>query len=183
MSNSILGLIYAEVSNRKRELLVKMVRWTCPIEGLKLNTDDDCSKGNPGGCGGSGILRYSNNKVILDFACFLGIGTSLEAEFKALLFGIRLCHAQGVKTFQLESDSLILVQILNGIKFCPWSLLYTYEEICKFRQHFLIVSYYYKQDNKLVDIFSNEGLNILDSQSFPNFAVLPKAVGGGVRLD
>lgn len=128
---------YAKNSSKRREIRVKIVHRILLFEGVKLNTDG-CSKGNPGASDGVGILRDKNDKVIFVFACFFENGTILEAEFKAIFYGIHLCLAQGVTSFQVEPYSLVLVQILNGVIFCLWFLHCIYEEIYKLWQHFSI---------------------------------------------
>lgn len=94
-----------------------------------------------------GLLRDVNGKVIFGFACSFGVGTSLEAEIKVMLHGIRLCRAKEILYFELESDSLTLVNMLKESTSCAWYLQHLVEEIHKFQQYFITISHCYRQPN------------------------------------
>ena len=86
---------------------------------VKLNSDG-CSRGNPGVSGGGGMLRCLEGRFLLGYSCFFGEMTSLQAELKALIYGVRLAIACGYSDLHLESDSLVLVQVIQGKARCPW---------------------------------------------------------------
>lgn len=46
----------------------------------------------------------------------------MQAEAKALLVGIKLCFQWGNMQLVVESDSMVLVRILNTKYQCPWSI-------------------------------------------------------------
>ena len=79
---------------------------------LKLNTDGS-SRGNPGRPGGGGVLRDGEGKLLLAFSTFVGSCTSIQAEARALLFGVNLCISCGYVGVHVEVDSFVLVQILQ----------------------------------------------------------------------
>ncbi|MQL83200.1 hypothetical protein Taro_015679 [Colocasia esculenta] len=86
---------------------------------LKLNVDGAYKMGS-GIAAGGGILRNGNGDIIFAFAArYYDIHSSLEAEALALRDGISLCCERGVKEFHIESDSLVLVQIMKGDYACP----------------------------------------------------------------
>ncbi|MQM02314.1 hypothetical protein Taro_035080 [Colocasia esculenta] len=62
---------------------VKIVRWNPPLHGLLLNVDG-ASKGNPGPCGGGGIIRDTTGTMLVAFSHFYGAGSSLLAEVRAM---------------------------------------------------------------------------------------------------
>lgn len=110
------------VSRLRRDVEVTVVRWRCPMQGVvKLNTDG-CSRGNLGRRGGGGLFRDSEGRFRLGFSCSFGELTNLHIEMKALLHGVQLELARGYFNLQLESVSLVLVQIIQGKVRCPWSL-------------------------------------------------------------
>lgn len=91
-----------------------MVKWKKPNLGsLKLNSDG-CPKGKLGILGGRGVVRDSKEGFVFTYACHIGIATSLQAEVKALLVGIRLCVERGMEALHVEVDSLILVQVIRS---------------------------------------------------------------------
>lgn len=69
--------------------------------------------------GGRGVLHDSNRNVVLAYACFLGTTTNLQVEVKALLFGVRCYRDRGLDKLHIESDSLILISILQKKSTCP----------------------------------------------------------------
>ena len=88
---------------------------------MTLNTDG-CCKGNPGTSGGGGVIRASDGRVLVGYSVFLGVGTSLRAEVLALLAGLRLCGQKGFTQVRVQSDSLVLIGILQRRFQCPWQI-------------------------------------------------------------
>ena len=74
---------------------------------VKLNTDC-CLRGNPGRAGNGGVLLDGEGNFLLAFSSFLGSLTSIQAEVRALLFGVRLCISRGYINIHIEMDSLVL---------------------------------------------------------------------------
>ncbi|XP_071905976.1 uncharacterized protein [Coffea arabica] len=105
---------YTKISGWAPRSSFKPVRWVRPLPGgFKLNTDG-CSKGNPGISGSGGILRDGGGRFCLAFSCHFGKATSLQAEARALLVGVEMCIQGGFDLFEVELDSLVLVDILLG---------------------------------------------------------------------
>lgn len=75
------------VPEHQRQVLCIPVAWQKPGKGhLKLNADG-ASRGNPGKEGAGGGLRDSKGKMIFAFSFYLGVGSSFQAEVRALLIG------------------------------------------------------------------------------------------------
>ena len=89
---------------------------------VKLNSDG-CSRGNPGMSGRGGMIQSCARRILLGFSCFFGELTSLQAELKALLYGVRLALDRGYCELHIESNSLVLVQIIRGTARCSLSCL------------------------------------------------------------
>ena len=64
--------------------------------------------------GGGCILRDDSGHLIWASAEFYGIQTNMVAEARALLSGLKKCVNEGRHKLEIESDSLVLVQILNS---------------------------------------------------------------------
>ena len=98
---------------------VEIMRWRAKETGcLTLNTDG-CSKGNPGWSGGGGVLRDSLGRPIVAFSVFFGKRLSLHAEALALLTGLQLCVERGFANVEIQSNSQVLVGILQRRFRCP----------------------------------------------------------------
>lgn len=64
-----------------------LLRTTWPLEGVSLEARSD-------------------GQFLLGFCINLGMGTNMEAERKALQFGINLCKDHHIALTQIETDSL-----------------------------------------------------------------------------
>src|SRR3954466_2847479 len=95
---------------------------------IKLNIDG-ASKGNPGEAGIGGLFRNYNGDFIMGFASYLGTSTSIIAEAKAIYFGLHLAKENNLTNLWIESDSEIMVKILNGAMKPPWGIYYLYKQI------------------------------------------------------
>ncbi|MBR3248447.1 reverse transcriptase-like protein [Candidatus Saccharibacteria bacterium] len=81
--------------------------------GVTINVDG-ASRGNPGPSG-IGYCIYDNNHVIERGGEFIGFATSRLAEYLAMRKGIERALELGYKTAHFISDSLMVVNQLNGV--------------------------------------------------------------------
>lgn len=88
---------------------------------MKMNVDG-CSKGNPGSAGEGGIIRDHHGHMILAFAGYFGICSNNVAEAMAILQGLRICIDRGFLKIIVESDSVMLVNIINKKVRPPWQI-------------------------------------------------------------
>eukprot|EP00258_Populus_trichocarpa_P027694 XP_024443713.1 uncharacterized protein LOC112324533 [Populus trichocarpa] len=90
------------------------VGWKYPQEErIKLNVDG-CSKGNPGVAGAGGVIRDHLGVWIGGFARNIGICSSVNAELWAVYVGLQLAWDRGFRKVDLESDSKVVVGLING---------------------------------------------------------------------
>nr|XP_027109237.1 uncharacterized protein LOC113729105 [Coffea arabica] len=151
---------YAAISRWVPRMSYSIVRWLRPPSGvLKLNIDG-CSKGNPGVSGGGGVIRDSGGKLLLAFACHLGQATSVQAEVRALLFGVKVCIQWGFRKLEAELDSLVLVHILFGKARCPWSVFLEVQQLLGFMEHIPSVGHCFRQANQVADVLSKVGCTL-----------------------
>ncbi|XP_042952180.1 uncharacterized protein LOC122289263 [Carya illinoinensis] len=88
---------------------IRVVKWLKPKLGwVKLNVDGSC-RGNPGTCGGGGVIRDHQGIVKAAFSEFFGFGTNNAAEMRALSRGLRMCKEHGFYQVEVECDSSLLV--------------------------------------------------------------------------
>ncbi len=81
--------------------------------GITINVDG-ASRGNPGPSG-IGYCIYDNNHIIERGGEFIGFATSRLAEYLAMRRGIERALELGYKTAHFISDSLMVVNQLNGV--------------------------------------------------------------------
>nr|XP_027122188.1 uncharacterized protein LOC113739143 [Coffea arabica] len=142
----------------RRRYVVQIVRWEAGGYGCTTLNTDDCAKGNPGVSGGGGVLRDSSGHVLVAFSAYLGEGSSLRAETLAALLGIQLCLGKGVAPRVIQSDSLLLTEILQRRYHCPWYIRREVEQIWHLVGEARFV-HCYREANKVADILSNVGIS------------------------
>lgn len=101
------------IENFKPRINIKCLRWSRPISGrFKLNTDG-CSKGNPGSAVGGGVLQDENGQMIMAYSEYYGECSNNVAEPKVILCGITWFMTNGFKDVDIESDSMLVVKMIN----------------------------------------------------------------------
>ena len=81
----------------------------------------------------------------------------MQAEARALLVGVKLCVQRGFKQILVESDSMVLVRILNNEFQCPWLIGRKLEHIRMLSSDILKFQHSYREANKVADILAKEG--------------------------
>ncbi|MQM00085.1 hypothetical protein Taro_032814, partial [Colocasia esculenta] len=155
--------------------MVRMVRWIPPLHGPILNVDG-ASKGNPGPCGGGGIVRTTNGTVLFTFAHFYGAGTNLLAECRAMCDGVQMALEKGVPITLISTDSLVLVNSLRSGTPPSWECVRWWRLIQEFvQQHNVEVKYVYREANQVADALANFACNVRCNGSFSSSSNLPKS--------
>lgn len=83
-------------------------------EAVILYTDGAC-RGNPGDGGAGAVLFDENGRVVTTAKKFLGICTNNEAEYGALILGLKEALKSKHKNIRIFLDSELLVKQINGI--------------------------------------------------------------------
>ncbi|XP_071927455.1 uncharacterized protein [Coffea arabica] len=163
----------------------KLVRWETKESGrLTLNTDG-CSKGNPGVGAGGGVLRESNGLPLIGFSAYFGETTCLLAEARALLIGLQISAHRGFLNLNVQSDSLLLIGILQHRIHCPWHIRRVIRQIWQIMEDPDRFSHCYREANTVADVLSNEGVSHPQQQLriYETFNTFPPMARGAIRLD
>ena len=171
------------VARLRREYTTLVVHWNRPVPHVVKLNSDGCVRGIPGKSGGGGMLRCLEGRFILGYSCCFGETTSLHAELKALLFGVRLAISRGYVNLHIESDSLGLVQIIQGTVQCAWRLRRDLQDLLEDRRCFREVSHCFREANKPADRLANIGVDSSSSSTYESFCDLPALVRGDLTLD
>ncbi len=76
---------------------------------------DGASRGNPGPAAAGIVLKDEQGKILVEDHCFLGRMTNNEAEYRALLFGLRRAQTlPEVEELVVLMDSELVVSQLQG---------------------------------------------------------------------
>ena len=87
------------------------------IEDSKMTASlycDGASRGNPGPSGAGIILLDHNDEPILQLSRFLDNATNNEAEYRALIRGLKAAKELGLRRLRIFSDSELVVKQLHG---------------------------------------------------------------------
>lgn len=130
---------------------------------LFIHTDGG-ARGNPGpGAIGIAVLD-EKKKLIKEIGKFIGKSTNNEAEYKAVVEGLKTCEEMGGKELKFFIDSLLVVSQLNGkFKIKEPRMKKFYLEIKELEKNFESVTYLHvpREKNYLADKIVNEVLDAL----------------------
>lgn len=123
---------------------------------------DGASRGNPGPSGIGYCITDNNGHIIERGGEFIGFATSRVAEYYALRKGIDRAIELGYKTAKFISDSLMVVNQLNGIfQIKNRDILPVYEDIQKKLDNFEAVSFTHvpRSKNVIADSEANDAID------------------------
>lgn len=130
---------------------------------LFIHTDGG-ARGNPGpGAIGVAVLN-DQKKLVKEIGKFIGISTNNEAEYKAVVEGLKTCKEMGGKELKFFIDSLLVVSQLNGkFKIKEPRMKKFYLEIKELEKDFESVTYLHvpREKNYMADKIVNEVLDAL----------------------
>lgn len=85
-------------------------------EGLQLNIYiDGASRGNPGRAGAGVWMTDWEGKKLVEMGRYLGHKTNNEAEYWALLIGLREAKRRGGRSIHIFTDSELIARQLKGV--------------------------------------------------------------------
>ncbi|MBQ6375686.1 reverse transcriptase-like protein [Candidatus Saccharibacteria bacterium] len=125
---------------------------------------DGASRGNPGPSGIGYRVVDADGHVLRQGGEFIGFATSRVAEYYAMKSGIEIAISLGLKTARFVSDSLMVVNQLNGIFIVKnQDILPIYLAIQKLLANFDSVSFVHvsRSDNQIADHEANQAIDNL----------------------
>ena len=123
---------------------------------------DGASRGNPGPAGIGYCIHDESGKIIERKGEFIGFATSRMAEYYAMKKGIERALELGFKAVHFVSDSLMVVNQLNGIfKVKNQDILPVYQDIQKKLNEFEAVSFTHvpRNQNSAADSEANSAID------------------------
>lgn len=131
------------------------------VNSVIINVDG-ASRGNPGPSGIGYCIYNSDGHIIKQGGEFIGFATSRMAEYYAMRKGIELAIEMGYKKARFVSDSLMVVNQLNGIFTVKnHDILPIYEDILSKLGEFEAVSFTHtnREKNVIADHEANLAIN------------------------
>ena len=131
---------------------------------------DGASRGNPGPSGIGYCIHNNSGQIIERGGEFIGFATSRLAEYYAMRKGVDRAIELGFKTVRFISDSLMVVNQLNGIfRIKNQDAVPIYQDIRKKLEYFDAVSFVHvpRSQNLVADAEANAAIdNILKKNRF-----------------
>lgn len=122
---------------------------------------DGCSKGNPGPAG-IGAVIYRGSNEIWNGAKFIGNKTNNEAEYLALIMGLKASIKLNIKSLFVFGDSLLVInQITKKYQVRSETLYELFIQANGLIEKFQSINFehIYRNNNKRADELSNIALN------------------------
>lgn len=83
-------------------------------QGTYYLFSDGGSRGNPGPSGAGVVIKDSSKKIVFSVSEYLGELTNNQAEYQALILGLKKASDVSIKNIECFLDSELLVKQLNG---------------------------------------------------------------------
>ncbi len=125
---------------------------------------DGASRGNPGPAGIGVRITDDDGKVLAEIARGLGIATNNQAEYVAVLEGLRRARELGATEVLLRSDSRLLIEQLSGrFRVKNPTLRRLHQQVREVARAFERVRYQHvpRERNREADRLANEGVDAL----------------------
>ncbi|XP_058068213.1 uncharacterized protein LOC131217319 [Magnolia sinica] len=186
---------YFDCKNSNPAALIRLVSWwmssvagpagvTHSEHAMGLHLLQSVAPRNPGKAGGGGVCR--NDKGELLFAFYEGYreGSNLYAELRAVYDGLFHCLKMGFSNVIVESDSQLVVEVMNGSDILGYKWRYWTTRINRLwtigQVHF---QHIFKQGNAPTDFLARVGNNSQSPFFCSRYADLPLLLRGLLFLD
>ncbi|XP_070010394.1 uncharacterized protein [Nicotiana sylvestris] len=152
--------LLAMMENFTPKLKVTKVMWEFPSAGwLKVNTDG-ASRGNPGRSSIGFCIRNENGDIVKSVGKDIEETTNTVAEAKAMVEALRFCRFQQYSHVWIQTDSMLLKKIMDGIWKPPWIISEQVEEMMQLMNGGnYTVTHIHREGNKLADHLANYALD------------------------
>jgi len=123
---------------------------------------DGASRGNPGPSGAGVLLLDQHASPILELSCFFGTATNNEAEYKALITGLKAAKDLGIKRLQIFLDSeLVVKQVLGEYRVRNPRLLVLFREVVARLQQLddYVIVHVSREFNQQADRLANDAID------------------------
>jgi ribonuclease HI len=121
---------------------------------------DGAARGNPGPAGAGAYVQEEDGRAAEELFEALGKTTNNVAEYRALLLALKRAEEVGAQTVEILSDSLLLVQQVNGIfRIKAPHLVPLLSEAVRRAKSFrrFSIRHVRREENKLADRLANLG--------------------------
>lgn len=158
----------------KPKLYVLVVRWIPPVEGYQKCNTNGTSGENLGPSSFGFCIRDHHGDLCYAQVGIIGHMTNIQAEAKAILEAVRYWERERQVSKVLETDSLVMLNIINSNWKIPWDLLEIVEKIQRHIQDQQItMQHIYREGNQLADYIANIAANEETNLTYEHFTQVP----------
>ncbi|XP_059285202.1 uncharacterized protein LOC132038567 [Lycium ferocissimum] len=161
----------------------QFIYWDPPPDGMIKCNIDGASKGNPGRSSYGYCLRNSLGDLIYVEGKEIHETTNMEAEVMAIKEAIYHCVANNIQEVLVETDSMVMKNIIEGTWEIPWQLIVIVEDI----KHLITMcevkfQHVKREGNSLADYIANQAI-LLGSVEYKQYTDLPSQGRRLLNLD
>ena len=123
---------------------------------------DGASRGNPGEAGIGVVIKDEGGKVVKRIARYLGRATNNQAEYTALLDGLKAAREMGAEGIQAYADSELLVKQIKGeykVKNPELQKMNLLARSLIEKFPAFVIAYIPREKNSLADSLANEAID------------------------
>ena len=123
---------------------------------------DGAARGNPGPAGAGALLRAEDGEVVAEISEYLGETTNNQAEYQALLLGLKKAEELKLKTLKIFLDSELVVKQLKGdYRVKHPDLIPLYRQVVASLKNFssATIAHVYREKNKEADKLANQAID------------------------
>ena len=150
---------------------------------VALNTDG-ALKNNLGQAGGGGFFRGWRAEWMGGFAERMGVCSSVRAELRAILRGLRLAQEKGYRKLIVYVDSLVVAGMLKDNMLCSArhnTLVQQCRRILQLPDWEVKVNHCFRETNRVADALANLGIGL--NCEFMYFNEPPSEVSSSLFAD
>ena len=155
------NILYQAVAFYQSDPVSKLHHRDAKYDQLNLYTDG-ASRGNPGEAGAGVVILDRAGKVIKESKEYLGNTTNNNAEYRALILGLREVLKLGGTKVNIFSDSELMVnQIKGSYKVKNQGLILLYNEANELLEKFIKydIEHIQREQNRHADQLANEAID------------------------
>ena len=132
---------------------------------------DGACRGNPSDELGLGCILYENGTKIDERSQKINVksGTNNQAEYLAMLSGLKMCLNNNIKNVLVQGDSELIIKQINGLYKVNNEKLLTYYNIAlslKLQFENITFQHIKREQNKEADQLANKALDDKDTQEW-----------------
>ena len=123
---------------------------------------DGAARGNPGPASAGAVLKNEKGEIVEEVSEYLGETTNNQAEYQALLFGLKKAIKHKVKNLEIFLDSELVVKQLNKLyKVKHPALIPLFQEVTKLLQEIpnFKIQHIPREKNEEADLLANRAID------------------------